>query len=280
MGWESSLIAITGMELEALEEVISIIKTGGNFDFGGYARQSLRRRILHFVSQQNLTLPEFVEKLKLGQVNIGHLVQSVTVNYTEMFRDPDFFKFLRKDLFVYLNSFPFIRVWSAGCASGEETFSLLIILRELDLESKSFTYATDVSMKVIKQARDGMLPLSKLKTYSENYMLSEGTSSLSDYYEVMYEQAYIRNEIRKKALFAIHNLNGDGVFNEFNLILCRNVMIYFTNEQRVLVLKKLYDSLMIFGFLCLGKRESLHDTGLESYFKIYNKELNIFQKVK
>lgn len=268
------------LEYNQLEELIIRIRDISGFDFSGYARPSLLRRAGRYLAKHNMDLGELLEHIEPGGRIVYELIQELTVNYSEMFRDPEYFKRVRTEVFGYLESYPALRFWVAGCASGEEAFSMAIMLKEAGLLSRSLIYATDLSNKVLTSAREGVFTLGSTRTFSESYMQAGGKHSLSDYYHVAYNQAVISPELRKNIVFSLHDLTGDGVFNEFQFISCRNVMIYFTLELRQHVFRLLYDSLSMLGFLCLGKRETLRYSGLEAHFKIIDSTLNIYQKIK
>jgi len=267
-------------DTSGLEALIVKIREVSGFDFSGYARASLMRRTKVYLEKNKITLPRLLANINPETSDAYEIIQGLTVNYSEMFRDPDFFKCLKSDVFGYLESYASPRVWVAGCASGEEAFSLSIFLKEAGLPDQPMIYATDISQRVLSLARDGIFSLAGIRGFSENYLQAGGTSSLSDYYSVSYNHAVIHHEIRKNIVFAVHDLTGDSVFNEFQMICCRNVMIYFNAEQRKKVLKLLHDSLSMFGFLCLGKREWLRYSGMEENFRIVNESLNIYQKIQ
>lgn len=267
------------LDYSALELLITRIRDTSGFDFSGYARPSLLRRTDAYLSKNAISLSELMHNLDDGGRVANDLIQDLTVNYSEMFRDPDFFASLKSEVFPYLESYASLRLWVAGCAFGEEAFSLSIFLKEAELMEKAVVYATDLNQKVLRSAKDGVFTLNAMRTFSENYLTAGGNGSLSDYYHVSYGKAVMHSELRKKIIFSLHDLTGDGVFNEFEFISCRNVMIYFTLEQRREVFKMLYNSLCMFGFLCLGKRETLRYSGLEDYFRIISVPLNIYQKI-
>jgi chemotaxis protein methyltransferase CheR len=268
------------LEQQELELLIVKVREISGFDFSGYARASLLRRASRYLVKNAIGLPELHLQIEQGGKAVYDFIQELTVNYSEMFRDPDFFLKLRSDVFTYLDSYPSIRFWVAGCASGEEAFSLAILLKEAGLLDGSLIYATDLSQRVLSSAREGVFGLGLMRRFSENYLLAEGKNSLSDYYHVAYSRAVMDLTLRKKIVFSLHDLTGDGVFNEFQMVSCRNVMIYFNAELRLKVFRLLYDSLCMFGFLCLGKRETLRYSGLEDHFRIINQPLNIYQKIR
>jgi len=270
---------MTSVDYSGLELLIVKVKETSGFDFSGYSRPSLKRQTVSYLVKHTMSLGELMVKIDQGGKIVYDLVQDLTVNYSEMFRDPEFFARLKSEVFGYLESYVSLRVWIAGCASGEEAFSLSIFLQEAGLMNRSLIYATDLNQKVLSSAKNGVFTLSGMRNFSKNYLAAGGNNSLSDYYHVSYGKAMMHPELRKKIIFSLHDLIGDRVFNEFQLICCRNVMIYFTLEQRNKVFKLLYDSLAMFGFLCLGKRESLRYSGLEAHFRIISVPLNIYQKI-
>ncbi|KQS28170.1 chemotaxis protein CheR [Dyadobacter sp. Leaf189] len=268
------------MEYSDLEILIAEIRKISGFDFSGYARPSLLRRASRYLTSKRMDMEQLLAHIAPGGGIVYDLIQEMTVNYSEMFRDPDYFVKVRSEVFTYLESYPALRLWVAGCASGEEAFSMAILLKEAGYLDRSLIYATDLNNKVLTAAREGVFTLSSVRTFSENYMQAAGQHSLSDYYHVSYNKAVISPEIRKNIVFSLHDLTGDGVFNEFQFISCRNVMIYFTLELRQRVFRLLYESLSVLGFLCLGKRETLRYSGLEDYFRVVDSSLNIYQKIK
>jgi chemotaxis protein methyltransferase CheR len=274
-----SLKNMVTLDYSVLEILIASIKEKSGFDFSGYTRPSLFRRTEAYLNKHAMSMQDLFSFVDQGGKGAYDLIQDLTVNYSEMFRDPDFFDLLISEVFTYLESYTELRFWVAGCASGEEAFSLYILLHEANLMQRSVIYATDLSQKVLSVARDGVYSKSAMRGFSEKYQLAGGKTSLSDYYRVAYDKAVMNPELRKNIVFSIHDLTGDGVFNEFQLISCRNVMIYFTLEQRQKVFKILYESLAPLGFLCLGKRETLRYSGIEDRFRVISASLNIYQKI-
>lgn len=265
---------------EELEEVVTLLKNVSDFDLRGYTKSSLKRRIQRILDLQRMDIVD----LKNAITNIdgfqNFLMNEITVNVTEMFRDPQYFAMLRQEVFPYLATYPRLKIWSAGCSTGQEVYSLAILLEESNLYDRSFIYGTDINNQVIEIAKKGIYPVKKLKLYSENYHATDAPHSLADYYTAMYENAIFNQKIRNNILFSQHNLANDSVFNEFQLISCRNVLIYFDIELQKKVFDLFYESLSEFGFLCLGAKESLSHHNIISKFKVINKEFNIYQKIK
>ncbi|WP_426671806.1 CheR family methyltransferase [Mucilaginibacter sp. McL0603] len=271
--------AIVGVTEPQLYELIDLVKKVQGFDFSCYSKASLKRRLARIMMLKKLGFYE----LKHMLINDPHFFQwfleEVTVNVTEMFRDPTFYKALTTQVIPYLSSFQHIRVWSAGCSSGEEVYSLAIILNESGLNAKSFIYGTDINTEMLDEARKGIYSLRKIKSYTENYQLCNLPGSLTDHFTIMYDAASIHSELKQNTLFSIHNLVSDNVFNEFQMISCRNVFIYFEAELQQKLLDLFYKSLCPLGFLCLGSKETIRFPDFKSKFKVINQKENIYQKV-
>ncbi|QBQ42403.1 CheR family methyltransferase [Sphingobacterium psychroaquaticum] len=263
-----------------LEEIVVLLQNASGFDFSGYSKSSLKRRIQRIMDLERMDVVD----LKNAIINVesfqGFLINEITVNVTEMFRDPKYYATLVSEVFPYLETYPRLKFWSAGCSTGEEVYSLAILLEEYGLYNRSFIYGTDINSVVLETARKAIYPLKKIKTYSENYIASGAKNSLSDYYTARYDAAIINADIRKNILFSQHNLVSDYTFNEFQFISCRNVLIYFDLELQKKVFDLFYESLSEFGFLCLGSKERLVNHDIISKFKVINKEFNIYQKIK
>jgi chemotaxis protein methyltransferase CheR len=267
------------ISFEQIEELIEWVNKIHGFDFSGYSRASLKRRITRIMQLQQLSMYELKSLLVNNPAFFEEFLIEVTVNVTEMFRDPSFFKGVREKVLPYLSSFQRIKVWNAGCSTGEELYSFAILLDQENLYNRSFLYGTDINRNVLSAAKKGIYNLKLMKQYSENYMLTGASGSLSDYYVAKYDAATIVNNLRKNILFSVHNLVSDGVFNEFQLISCRNVMIYFDVELQSKVINLFYESLCPLGFLCLGSKESLRSTELSKKFKVIDRAENIYQKI-
>ncbi|HMR19190.1 MAG TPA: CheR family methyltransferase, partial [Sphingobacterium sp.] len=187
---------------------------------------------------------------------------------------------LQENFIPYLGTFPQLRLWSAGCATGEELYSLAILLKNENLLDRSFLYGTDISQKALDVAKKGVYSIDKIKHYTKNFNTVYPMHSFANHYTAMYDAAIINNEYRSNTLFSLHNLVSDNVFNEFQLISCRNVLIYFNKSLQDRVLNLFYESLNLFGFLCLGTKESLYGHVVKDNFKVVDKKYNIFQKIR
>ncbi|HET9690615.1 MAG TPA: protein-glutamate O-methyltransferase CheR [Acidimicrobiales bacterium] len=228
------------------------------YDFREYARSSIRRRVWRRISEEQLgTVSGLLERVLHDPACMDRLLGDLSVNVTTMFRDPSFFRALRTAVVPVLRTYPFVRVWNPGCSSGEETFSLAIALREAGLEGRVRIYATDINRDVVAAARAGCFPLERMREFTANYVAGGGTRPFSDYYEISGDTARFDPSLVDSLVFAQHNLVSDGEFNEFHLVVCRNVLIYFDRSLQDKVLDLLQRSLVRFGFLALGSKESL-----------------------
>jgi chemotaxis protein methyltransferase CheR len=231
------------------------------YDFREYARASLRRRIENVIRAEGLTtISGLQEKVLHDPACMERLLLALTVNVTSMFRDPEFFRTFRQNVVPHLRTYPFIRIWHAGSSTGEEVYSMAILLQEEGLYDRCRIYATDMNQEVLRRARDGVFSLACMDQYAANYRRSGGKKDLSAYYTSGYGSAIFRSSLKENIIFAQHNLAADGSFNEFNVILCRNVMIYFQRPLQERVHTLLYGSLAMFGVLGLGSKESLQLT--------------------
>ncbi|EDM33941.1 protein-glutamate O-methyltransferase; response regulator for chemotaxis [Pedobacter sp. BAL39] len=263
---------------EQLRELILFIRNVQGFDFGKYSEASLKRRVTRILQLQKLSLFDLRTLLTNDPDYFESFLIEVTVNVTEMFRDPSFYKSLKANVIPYLRSYPRIKVWNAGCSTGEELYSFAILFSEEELYERCFFYGTDINNDVLDFAKNGIYNLQKMKLYSENYQKTGTMHTLSDFYTAKYEAASINHSLKKNTLFSTHNLASDGVFNEFQIISCRNVLIYFNTELQERVIDLFYHSLANFGFLCLGAKETLRSKDM-TRFKIIDKKNNIYQKI-
>lgn len=257
----------------------SIFKKYG-YDFSDYSAPSFKRRISKALTTYGLSgVNELIEKILDSEYFFTSVLEDITVNITEMFRDPDFYKTLRKDVIPQLSTYPLIRIWHAGCSTGEEVFSMAILLKEAGILDKSILYATDINQKVLEKAASAQYSLGLMPAYEANYQAAGGIAHLKDYYEVKNETAVFNKELRDRMVFSPHNLVIDQSFNEFNLILCRNVLIYFNRNLQNRVLQLFSDSLPPKGFLALGTKESVYFSDVEQEFEPVSKTQRIWQKI-
>jgi chemotaxis protein methyltransferase CheR len=228
------------------------------FDFREYAPASLRRRLWRRVHAERLTsISGLQEKVLHDRACMERLLLDLSINVTSMFRDPSFYGAFREHVTPLLRTYPFTRIWVAGCSTGEEVYSLAILLTEEELYARTRIYATDINEAVVDRARAGVFPLDKMRSYTENYIRAGGKRAFSEYYVAAYEGARFSRSLVENVVFAQHNLVSDRSFNEFNVIVCRNVMIYFDRSLQNRVHSLFYESLAPFGVLALGHKESI-----------------------
>jgi chemotaxis protein methyltransferase CheR len=251
------------------------------YDFTDYSRASLKRRINRlYLLDQFPGFTEFRYRVSTDGEYFRRFVEEITVNVTDMFRDPFFYKELRETVIPVIATNPLIRIWHAGCSTGEEVYSIAILLEEAGLLDKSLMYATDINPGVLEKIRKGIFPLRHLKQYSENYILSGGKNDFSKYYTAKYEWAKFDEKLSRKMIVSTHNLVCDGSFNEFQLILCRNVLIYFDRKLQDKALRLFDESLDMLGFLALGAKENLKFSSIaRNYRQLENKE-KIWRKIR
>jgi chemotaxis protein methyltransferase CheR len=251
------------------------------FDFRSYACASIRRRLWKRITAEGLsTISGLQERVLHEPAMMEKLLLDLSINVTAMFRDPDFYRVFREQVIPTLRTYPFIRIWHAGCATGEEVFSMAIVLEEEGLYERSRIYATDINEVVLQKAKEGIFPLDRMQEYTENYIAAEGKRAFSDYYVAKYGGALFSPSLTRNVVFSQHNLVTDRSFAEFNVILCRNVLIYFDKSLQARVLKLFYESLSTFGILALGSKESLRFSPYEDSYEQINGPEKIYRKVR
>jgi chemotaxis protein methyltransferase CheR len=267
---------LEGLELELLLE--AIYQRYG-YDFRGYARASLRRRLWRRADLEGLrSLSGLQERVLHDPGCLDRLLADLSINVTAMFRDPGFHLALRREVLPELRTHPFIRIWVAGCSSGEEVISIAIALREEGMLERARIYATDMDPDVLGRARVGAFALDKVRDYTRNYLAAGGAEAFSDYYAVTGEQAVFDPGLLRPVVFAQHNLATDGSFNEFQLILCRNVLIYFGRDLQDRVLRLFDESLPRRGVLALGRKETLRGTAIEDRYEPLKEAERIYRR--
>ena len=249
------------------------------YDFRNYSNAHIKRRLMHRMAIGKFdSISQMQDKVLRDKSFFISLLEDLSINVTEMFRDPDFYSSFREHVVPNLRTYPFIKIWHAGCATGEEVYSLAILLKEENLLERCQIYATDFNRRVLDIAKLGIYPTQDLEKFNRNYIESGGKGKLSDYYTLKYGSLKFDQSLSKKVVFADHNLVTDEVFAEVNLILCRNVLIYFNKSLQDKVINLFYNSLSSSGFLCLGTKESLRFTQLESNFSNIDSTLKIYKK--
>jgi len=266
-------------DYEKLKELLESIRSVYGYDFTEYAEASVKRRVHHFMNINNFSsIRDLSKALFKDEMTFERFIQDVTVNVTEMFRDPPFYKSLQKNVLRRLETYPFIKVWIAGSSTGEEVYSIAIFLKEQGLLERTVIYATDINQRSLQRAKEGIYHLKNMKHYTSNYIKSGGQHSFSDYYVAKYDSALLDRSLKQNIVFSVHNLAIDRSFNEFQLILCRNVLIYFNQQLQNKVIDLFYESLCPLGFLALGNKESLLFAESRHRFEEIDRKERIFMK--
>lgn len=249
------------------------------YDFRDYSRATITRRIRNFLqTNQYEKVSELIPQLIHNENFFNQLLHKFSITVTEMFRDPSFYKIVRNSVIQYLKTYPFVKIWHAGCATGEEVYSIAILLKETGLYEKATIFATDFNNDALATARLGIYPIKNIRMFTTNYQKSGGINSFSDYYYADYDSAILNKSLKKRITFANHNLVTDGVFGEMNMVICRNVLIYFNQKLQNRVLNLLTDSLAYKGFLCLGSKETIKYSDVVDKYDVFNEKERIFQK--
>jgi chemotaxis protein methyltransferase CheR len=250
------------------------------FDFREYSRASIKRRILEMMRAEGLgTVSALQARVLHDAACLDRFLLGLSVHATSMFRDPSFYLTFRRKVVPLLRTYPTVQIWVAGCSTGEEVYSLAILLQEERLYGRCRIYATDISPAVLRKARDGIFPLAAMRDYTNNYHQAGGANDFSDYYTAQYDSVLFSSALKSNVVFSEHNLATDGSFNEFQVILCRNVMIYFNKDLQARVHNLLYDSLSMFGVFGLGNKESLKFTPRAAFYEHLNDKDKLYRKV-
>jgi chemotaxis protein methyltransferase CheR len=268
-------------ELEQLEIelLLEAIYRRYGLDFRQYAQASLKRRLYRRIHAEGVeTLSQLQDRLLHDPPSMERLLVDLSINVTSMFRDPSFYVSFRTNVVPALRTYPFTRIWCAGCSSGEEVYSLAIVLHEEGLYDRTRIYATDINEHVLQTARSGVFPLDRMKQYTQNYIRGGGSRDFSEYYTAAYDSVVFSRTLTENVVFAQHNLAMDRSFNEFNVILCRNVMIYFDKALQNHVHRLFYESLETFGILGLGHKESLAFTPFASKYEVVDEPERLYRK--
>jgi chemotaxis protein methyltransferase CheR len=269
-----------GVEEIELALLLEAVFRRYGFDFREYAPASLRRRVWRRVHAEGLkTIAGLTERLLHDSATMERLLLDLSINVTAMFRDPTFYVAFREKLVPLLRTYPYTRIWVAGCSTGEEVYSLAILLQEEGLYERTRIYATDINESVLERASAGVFPLEKMQEYTANYIRGGGTRAFSEYYVAAYDGAQFQRSLVENVVFAQHNLASDRSFNEFHVIVCRNVMIYFDKTLQDNVHELFYESLVHFGVLALGHKESIRFSPFEQRFEELDASEKLYRKV-
>ena len=259
--------------------ILSAIYEKFGYDFRGYSRSHVVRQIDRIASSEGLDNKiQMLERILYEPGFIDHVLKAFSINVTTMFRDPGAYKAIGECVIPRLATYPFVKVWNAGCSTGEEAYSLAILLKEAGILPKTQVYATDFNDGVLQRATDGIYTMDVVHEYSANYVAAGGRHSLSDYYSARYGAVVIHRGLKERIVFSMHNLATDTSFGVMHFIMCRNVLIYFARELQQRVFRLFIDSLGDGGFLCLGARESLEFSGLGDHFTTIDPEYKIYKK--
>ncbi len=278
--------AIDREEQASLETVEVDLLTEGifrhyGFDFRDYSMPSLRRRIWKRVYAEGLgTISGLLERVLHDSQVMERLLLDLSVNTTAMFRDPSFYLAFRRKVVPMLRTYPFVRIWHAGCSTGEEVYSMAVLLQEEGLYDRCRIYATDINEAVLARAKDGIFPIATMQENTSNYIAAGGTGTFSEYYTARYDHAIFRPSLRENVVFAQHNLVTDASFNHFNVIFCRNVLIYFNNALQERVQQLFLQSMEMFGILGLGKKETIRYTKVADRYDEIDAEERLYRRVR
>jgi chemotaxis protein methyltransferase CheR len=265
-------------EIEILSLLKAIYQKYG-YDFRQYSQAHIMRRVTNKMAISGIEdFSQMLSKVLNDEIFASALLQDLSITVTEMFRDPSFYKSLRQNVIPILKTYPFIKIWHAGCATGEEAYSMAIVMQEEGLYERTTIYATDFNQRALNQAKEGIFSNKMMKKYTTNYQLSGGKNSFSSYYTSDHDNVIMNQSLKKNIVWANHNLVTDSVFAEAHLILCRNVLIYFNHYLQNKVQNLFYNSLIKGGILCLGSKESLRFTDLHDEYKELDKKERIFKK--
>ncbi|MBV1876248.1 MAG: protein-glutamate O-methyltransferase CheR [Pseudomonadales bacterium] len=281
MSAQDKVTSVPDLDLEVLEIhlLLTAIEQRYGYDFFNYAMSSLKRRVRNIQCDENLSsISELVPKILHDPQMFDRFLVEMSVTVTRMFRNPQIFKRIKESLLPKLHTYPRIKIWHAGCATGEEVYSMAILLAEADLLKKTHIYATDYNNQSLAIAEKGIYPLEKMQDFSKNYLAAGGQCSFADYYHAKYEHAVMASILSKNITFAHHNLMRDQSFGEMNIIFCRNVLIYFDQILQDKVLTMMRDSLIHRGYLVLGDRETISFTGISESFTEIEPRSRIYQK--
>ncbi len=262
-----------------IDTLLNGIRSRYGYDFTHYSRASLKRRLERALAQLKLAhFTELLDRLFHDEKSFDEFLKIMSVTVTEMFRDPAFYRAIREQIVPVLKTYPFVKIWHAGCATGEEVYSMALLLYEEGFLDRARIYATDFNKHSLDAASNGVYPIRHMASFAANYREAGGTGEFSGYYTEGYELAKFKDFLKERITFSYHNLVTDGVFGEMNLVCCRNVLIYFDKTLQDQVLSKFAESLRHGGFLCLGNKESLSFSAVKSQLEPVDKKQRIYQK--
>lgn len=262
------------------EALLATVYNKYGYDFREYSKAHVKRRLLNRMRLSRMdSISMMQHRLLRDPVFAAQVLRDLSINVTEMFRDPDFYKAVRKQVIPLLKTWAFIKIWHAGCSTGEEVYSMAILLKEEGLLDKTQIYATDFNSEALEKAREGIYSSENIKKYARNYQAADPKGVFSDYYHARYDSAIMDKSLKKNIVWANHNLVTDADFTETHIIICRNVLIYFNKDLQNKVHHLFYSSLVKGGILCLGNKESLQFTECSPFYEDLNKKQRIYKKL-
>ena len=269
------------IDIADLKRIAELIYQKHNYDFRNYAMSSFKRRVLRIIELKKLSVDALLKKLTETPAFINEFLDELTVNVTEMFRDPGFWRIMREEIIpaILLNHKQF-KIWHAGCSSGEEVLSMAIMLKEMGIWQDVQIFATDLDTNILERAKSATYSIKNMELNEKNYIRFQGTSALKNYYKEENGNAVFHKDLLANVTFRKHDLVLGDVFNKFDLVLCRNVMIYFNQTLQNEVLKKFHESLFKYGYLCIGSKESLIWCDVANRFLVANNEEKVYKKIK
>ena len=273
-------IAPVDIEDYEIDLLVAVLCDCHSYDFRNYARASLKRRVLRVLDRcECKRISELIPRVIHEPGFCQMVVEELTVQVTEMFRDPTVFAYLREAVIPLLKTWPFVKIWVAGCSSGEEVYSLAILLKEADLYDRVRIFATDINKRALSEAQEGIYPIDAIREYGKSYTRAGGRGDIRDYFTELYEFGRIDQSLKKNIVFSRHNLAVDNVFSEVHLVLCRNVMIYFDRTLQDRVFSLFHESLVTGGILCIGSRETLQFSSLAGEFDVNSRDACVYRKL-
>lgn len=272
---------VQDIDIADLKKITELVQGKYGYDFRNYAMSSFKRRMLRILELKNLTIESLLKKLSDQPSFIEEFLDELTVNVTEMFRDPGFWRIMRDEIIpgILLNHKTF-KIWHAGCSSGEEVLSMAILLKEMGIHQDVQLFASDLDVNILEKAKAATYPIKNMELNEKNYIRYEGKKSLKEYYKEENGKAVFDKELMQNVSFRKHDLVNGEIFNKFDLVLCRNVMIYFNQSLQNEVLKKFHESLFKYGYLAIGSKESLIWCDVASKFLVVNNEEKVYKKIK
>jgi chemotaxis protein methyltransferase CheR len=263
-----------------IQRLLLLIYEQTHYDFRNYSASMIHRRVLRRMKlEQCECISELMKQLIINQPLMNRLLSDLCIHVTEMFRNPEIFMLIRSRVIPVIRELPFIRIWIAGCSTGEEAYSLAVLLQEEGILEKCRIYATDIKKTVLQEARLGIIHASKYEQYSKNYLAANGRGSLKDYGDFVDGNLKLHDYLLDQITFAPHNLASDGPFHQFDMIFCRNVMIYFNQSLKDKVYELLFESLATGGYLTLGDKESIRFSKFAAHFRRMNSDERVYCKL-